>query len=151
MNENLNKIATVFSIFHDGVIVNHNSLTNGIELTVECQYLVELINANFTKFYLRLNDVTLLEFETWMNSAVLKSQLQTTSSDIFKTELEILSAEIKEGAVEVCCSQNNHEFNYSGGILKIVAKKITVYCENKKEISIERLCAIGNSYWKNLP
>ncbi|MBQ4805819.1 hypothetical protein J8L88_23380 [Aquimarina sp. MMG015] len=147
MNETLNKIEGIFSIFHDGTITQWESIENGIELIIECEYLAELIDSEFTKFHVELNKILKLELEPWMNPIELPKEIKKSPTEIFKAELEILSAKTENGIVEVSCNQHNLEFNYCGGILKILAEKITVKSENKDELSINELNKMSNSYW----
>ncbi len=147
MNETLNKIEGIFSIFHDGTITQWESIENGIELIIECEYLEELIDSEFTKFHVELNKILKLELEPWMNPIELPKEIKKSPTEIFKAELEILSAKTENGIVEVSCNQHNLEFNYCGGILKILAEKITVKSENKDELSINELNKMSNSYW----
>ena len=147
MNETLNKIEDIFSIFHDGTITQWKSIENGIKLTIECEYLAELIDSDFTKFYVELNKISELELEPWMNPIELPKEIKKSPTEIFKAELEILSAKTENGIVEVTCNQHNLKFNYCGGILKVIAEKVTVKSENNAVLNISELNEISNSYW----
>lgn len=147
MNKIQNKIEDIFSIFHDGTITEWKPIENGIELTIECEYLAELIDSNFTKFYVELNKISKLEFDSWMNPIELPKEIKKTPTEIFKAELEILSAKTENGIVQITCNQHNTEFNYCGGNLQILAENITVKSENNSELSVDDLNEISNSYW----
>ena len=147
MKETLHEIEDIFSIFHDGTITDWKSIESGIELTIECEYLTELIDPEFSKFYVKLNKILELELEPWMQPIELPKEIKKSQYDIFKAELEILSARTENAIVKISCNQHNLEFDYCGGILKILAEKVTVKTENNSELNIKELNEISNSYW----
>ncbi len=141
------EVRDVFSILHDGTISSWNGDLTSLTLTVECQYLAELIDPSFDRFYVELCEVKELFLLTWPNPADLPGQKLEQLKDIFAAELEILSAEIKEGKIVVVCNQHDTKFDYCGGSLVIDCATVKVYDQGKTVLTPERLGEICKSYW----
>ena len=116
-------------------------------LTVECQYLAELIDPSFNQFYIELSEIKELFLLTWPDSADLPEQKLKQLKDIFEAELEILSAEIEKGQTVVVCNQPNTDFDYCGGSLVIECVKMRIYDQSKSALTVERLGEICKIYW----
>jgi hypothetical protein len=143
-------IRDVFSILHDGVITHWTGDKNVLTLQVECSYLAKRIATSFSYFYIRLNDIHTLCLRTWPNPSDLPVRNLEALNDIFAAPLEILSADIREQEVVVECSQHNTAFNYCGGKLVLSCRDITVYDQDKNELSVDRLDEICQAYWNEL-
>ena len=126
-------IRDIFSILHDGGISEWTGDKNILTLTIECQYLAELIDKSFDRFYVELTHIDELFFSTWPNPFDLLEQTLTEPSDIFKAELEILSADIKNERVVIACNQHNKDFDYCGGNLTISCETIKIFDHNKND------------------
>lgn len=140
-------IENVFSIFHDGWISGYSGDMTSLNLKIECTYLAELINLNYSFFYIKLFEVSHLSFQTWPNLIDLPSELIIKPEKIFQAELEILSAHIKDDVVEVICNQYEKTFDYCGGVLRISANRIEVCDEKMNTISLNELSSISDKYW----
>lgn len=147
MSKILDDIRDVFSIFHDGGISNFELTEIGIRLTIECEYLAELIDPDFKTFYVEFWNLQKLELDPWMNPIELEKVIKTEPEEIFKTELEILSAEIENEYVKVTCIQHDNNFDYCGGHLLISAETFKVENERKQEMTIDELDSVCNTYW----
>lgn len=140
-------IRDVFSILHDGTIVDWNGDLDNLKLTIDCVYLAERINESFDRFYIELIEVSKIELDPWMNPIELpKSDLKELNK-IFKGELEILSAEIKDDSIVVYCNQDDTLLSYVGGNLTIKAKMVNIYDQDWNELTIEELLKIADDYW----
>jgi hypothetical protein len=130
----LNDIEDIFSIFHDGIIESYNGNVKVLTLTVNCQYLAELINPTFTKFYIRLENISMLNFTTWPNPLYLPVFTLTELKDIFES-------------VNIACNQHDMAFDYCGGNLKLSCDKIEIFDEEFRRLTIDELDVICKYYW----
>ena len=144
-----NNIRDIFSVLHDGAISSWEGDKSFLTLTVDCQYLSELIDKSFDRFYVELLKVDKLFLETWPNPFDLPVQTLTELNDIFKADLELLSAEIKDGKVEIACNQHDIDFDYCGGTLTISCETIKIYDQDKNELTVEQINILSNKYWNN--
>lgn len=140
-------ISNVFSIFHDGGIVNCHHENGSLLFEIEIQYLAERINPDFQKFMLRLNEVKNLYFSTWSNDLKSEPKVLRDTTTIFKSELEILEGNSEENLIQVVCLQHSPEFDYCGGKLCFSSTSVEVTDETGKGYSIEELAALCKSYW----
>lgn len=141
------KIRKIFSIFHDGGIVNCQIENDTLMMDVEIQYLAERINPSFRKFSIALTEVGSIRFLTWPNDLQSEPALMTDVKTIFKSDLEILEANIKGGEIQIVCNQCSPEFNYCGGELYFTAVSAEVMDEVGKSYSISELEALCKGYW----
>lgn len=144
----MHTLRDVFSIFHDGSIVDCKGDSERLTLTIQCNYLAELIDTDYENFYVELFEISKLDFEPWMNPPDLKKIVFYSHEDYLKTDLDILSAELKEGFVLIVCAQYDNRLNYAGGTLMISAKDFQLYDHNGKTMTIGQLDSISQKYWK---
>lgn len=144
---NLKEIEDIFSIFHDGTITDWERIENGLRLTIDCEYLAELIEPERTIFSLELTQIDKLSMDPWMNPIELESRLLTEPEDIFKAELEILSAEVEQDYVRISCNQHDTDFNYCGGTIHLSANAVVVKDEKNRVMTVENLHSICKRYW----
>ena len=147
MNIVQNDIRDVFSIFHDGGIVDCKGDFTKLTLTIQCNYLAELINPNFEYFYVDLIGVIRLDFDPWMNPVELEKIEFNSHDDFLKVDLEILSAEAKDDLVIITCNQHDTDLDYCGGNLMISANDFNVLDHNKTTMTIEQLETVCRQYW----
>jgi len=147
MSTVLNDIRDLFSIFHDGGIVDCRGDLNKLFLSVQCNYLAELINPRYENFYIELIDITKLDFEPWMNPFELDKIEFNDHEEFLKVGLEILSAEIKDNCVLVACNQHDINLDYCGGHLMVSANIVTVYDHDINLLTIDELDSLCNLYW----
>lgn len=143
----LENIKIVFSLFHDGAIVDWSGDKNKLTLKINCSYLAQRIDKTFDDFYVDLVNVKKLELDPWTKPVELPARIKTEFVDIFKAELEIMGGEIENDLVVVTCLQLDHAFDYTGGNLSVNCDAIKVYDQKKREITIEELRAISKAYW----
>ena len=141
-------LADTFSIFHDGTITDWSGDRHHLRLTIECEYLAELIDPTFDTFFVELFEIDFLEFEPWPNPADLPVVLKTDLHAIFLAELEILHANEKEnGCVEIVCNQHDSRYDYCGGRLLISCLSVSVTDQLNNPLTIDELDIICNRYW----
>ncbi|QUY43518.1 hypothetical protein [Acaryochloris marina] len=145
--EGSENISNVFSIFHDGDIVNGHQKNSSLLIEVEIQYLAERINPPFRKFMLRLDNVRNLHFSTWPSDWKSEPKVLRDAKTIFKSELGILEGNYEEDQIKVACDQHLPEFDYCGGELHFSATSVEVTDEAGKGYSIEELGALCKDYW----
>lgn len=140
----------VLSIFHDGTISKYSGDRNKLTLTIDCQYLAELIDSKFHKFSAQITLVEELSLRTWPQNKSASSKTLTDLSKVFQAELEILNVTKNEKGEKVLnCLQPESKFNYSGGELIIVAAEIQVFDQAGREMNIEQLLELAEKYWKS--
>lgn len=149
MNTVQNDIRDIFSIFHDGGIVDCKGDLNKLTLTIQCNYLAELIYPDFENFYVDLIGVDKLDFDPWMNPIDLETINFNSYEDYLKVDLEILSAEIKDDFVLITCNQHDTDLDYCGGNLIISANDFNLFDQNSRQMTIEQLDSICRTYWDN--
>lgn len=147
MIESVEELADLFSILHDGVIVEAVVENRDLTLRVEIRYLTQRIRSDFTTFVVRLAGVEDLAFTTWPNDASLLPQLLRDASEIFVPALDILSGELKEGLIHVACNQPSPKAPYCGGTLAFRAKSAEVSDELGKRYSHSELVELARGYW----
>ncbi len=141
------RLALLFSIFHDGDIVNVELNSKQLRFEVEILYLAKRINPEFTKFFVTLENVNNLTFSTWSNIPGRDEILDSVEA-IFEPVLEILSAEVKDNFIEVACSQSSNKYAYCGGNLRFIADTATITDESGKSYSVNELDSICSEYWE---
>jgi hypothetical protein len=140
-------VRDIFSIFHDGSLVSYFSDGDTLGLEVDIQYLAERVNPSFLKFKVCLFGVGDVQFSTWPSDLKEKSETITELPKIFEADLQILDGKIKEGLIEVVCTQRSRTFAYCGGELRFRCTYATVTDEAERAYSIEELGALCKGYW----
>ena len=144
---NAENIRDVFSVLHDGTIIEWAGDKNLLTLKIGCQYLAERIDSTFENFFVELFNINRLALVPWMNPIELEQEYFVELKDIFQAELDILSADIENDLVKVICNQRNVDFDYCGGTLYINCNEIRIYDQERNELTMERLDQIGREYW----
>ncbi|WP_215226681.1 hypothetical protein [Echinicola shivajiensis] len=149
MDTVLNDIQDIFSIFHDGEIVDCKGDFNKLTLTIQCNYLAELINPDFENFYLNLSEINKLDFDPWMNPIGLEKTDFDSYEDYLKVDLKIISAEIKDDSIIETCNQHDADLDFCGGNLMVSVKDFNLYDHNMTPMTIDQLALICRKYWYN--
>jgi len=145
-------MADVFSVFHDGMIEEHKIEDDNLILKIYCQYLAKDINSSYEFFWVKLNQLKSINLLPWLKNS--QEELLWTNIDlIFKKELEILNAKItSEDTIQVFCDCSDifeeNEVSYVGATLEFGCYSISIFDENKQEISLDYLKEIATKYWK---
>ena len=144
-----NDIRDIFSIFHDGGIVDCEGDFDKLTLTIQCNYLAELINPDFENFFVDLIGINKLEFDPWTNPIHLEKRDFRSHEEYLKVDLEILSAEIKDDFVLITCNQHDTDLDFCGGNLMISANGFKLFDHNNKQMTMDQLDSISRTYWDN--
>jgi hypothetical protein len=142
-------LSEIFSIFHDGEIVNYASDGSDLELKVEIMYLAERVDPDYRSFQLRLHNVRDINFETWPKDSAAEPAKLFSIPQIFEPELEISGAEPEGDSIKIICNQSSPQCEYSGGTLLLQADYALVTDEGGKEYSLEELRQICSGYWSD--
>ncbi len=144
-----NDLAELFSILHDGVIVEASAVDGDLVMRVEISYLAERIHPGFTTFAVRAHQVEDLAFVTWPKDEAAAPQMLHDLTAIFVPPLDILSGEVADGRVEVDCNQSSPQTPHCGGTLTLSAASADVTDQDGKHYSIAELGALSDAYWKD--
>ncbi|MCV6637139.1 hypothetical protein [Candidatus Albibeggiatoa sp. nov. NOAA] len=148
--QNLEDISDIFSIFHDGIIVENHFKNNILILSVEIEYLAERIHSTFTQFEVTLYGFNNVAFSTWPARPEAKPEKLTNIQTILMSELLILESNlIKDNRIEVICfcNQPSDEYDYGGGELSFTVDSAEVKDEAGKFYTIDELDELCKSYW----
>ena len=143
----LNNIAAIFSVFHDGRITAYSRTGDTIRLTVEIKYLARRVKEDYNSFSLCLHEVTKLSFRTWPNIVGAQPVLIENGEPFLGTKMEILSGEVKDGSIQIACNQANSSLDFCGGELYLLCTGATVSDPSGKEYSLDELGKICQEYW----
>ena len=139
-------IADTFSIFSDGIIVNHICKGNRLTLNVEIPYLARCICPEFLGFTIELINIKNICFKTWPSEAGDKERILVNPAHIFKTGLEIVESKVGNGCVEVLCTNPIEEDDFCGGALNFEADSVVVFDDSGRQYSLEELSSISEKY-----
>lgn len=145
MSDAINKILDTFTCFHDGVIEEYEGDSKKLVLKIGCTYLAELIEPTFDYFFVEFKNVILFEFEGWLVGE-LGNEIINNIENIIKLQPEILSADIEGNYIEILCNADYAE-NIKQGLLKLNSEEITIYNQDKVEISLVSLEQLCSQYW----
>lgn len=141
-------IADTFSLFSDGVIVKHACNGNRLTLNVEIPYLARCICSEFLGFTIELINVKNICFKTWPSEAGDKEMLLVNPEHIFGTDLEIMESKVRNGCVEVLCTNPIEEHCFCGGVLNFEADTLAIFDDSGRQYSQEELSSLSNKYMK---
>lgn len=88
------------NIFHDGTIIDLSKTVKGVMLTIEIEYLAELVEKQLSIIKCELINCKQLFLRLWEDESKVIKDLQ----ELRKCDLEILDAEMKESMV-VCTAE----------------------------------------------
>jgi hypothetical protein len=124
-------IADVFAIFHDGLVTACQQVDRQYILDVEIEYIATLIDPQFAKFVLFLDNVSLMK---------LTNPLETLEgTNVFSEMITLLYSRVT--------SEHVIEVDTTHGLLHIKADSAKVCDESGIEYSVDQLAALSNQYW----
>jgi hypothetical protein len=141
--ETLEKIADVFSINHDGVIIKLEQINSSLNIQVDIQYLASVKNSQNRILDLKLLECSNFKFVDFIDNNKIYRDIKM----IQEMELSIINAEVKENIIVVGVSCND-ECPY--GELQFSAKDIVIFDQNGVEIEYTELIAMAKEYWGRL-
>lgn len=140
-------IARLFSIFHDGKMLNARCGGKDAVIEVEIRYLAQRIGPGRTRFIVRFFDAENFSFDTWENEPAGASKMLIGLDSIFQHELEILSSESVGDGIVVACNAPGANQNFCGGELRFQAKRAQVTDEMGVSWSLEQFAQLSHDYW----
>jgi hypothetical protein len=147
MINNYDDIRDILNIFHDGDVIEYETIENDLKLKIEIPYLTDRVRKGVSYFTVTLFNCTNIQLETWPDQKGGKPTIFHDTKKIFQAKLWILDAEIKKELIVVSCSQADPAFDYCGGFLSFTAESAKVKDEAGKEYTIEELGNLSESYW----
>ncbi len=137
---NLENQQLLFSLFHDGSILNIKKDSHNYTCRVDILYLAERIHPNFSYLNVRLVGVKEFILEKLEYSEVI-----TDIDQMNKFDIEVLQAEIEGNGIKILCSCNHGEFSY----LTVKADDIQVYDPDWNAIELAQLEQTARGYWED--
>lgn len=146
MITNIEHIAQVFSIFHDGSIALEEVTLTYQCWKIDCQYLAEMLQPEYNYFFVKLYGLTLLEFHPWNNDLEAPLAIWASPQQIFRDDIEILSTVVEEDKVKIYGNLSTSD-HYSGGELCINCQGLTIADETQQLLTLSDLKQIATNYW----
>ena len=137
-------ISSLLSLFHDGLICNHQLNGNTLCFDIEIEYLASEVNPLYKKFFLKLEGVSSLSFRPWKNDNSIVSE---ALCDFFRAELEILESNFSSNRIYVQLSQDSKMFDFCGGELSFIAKSCSVSDEGEQCYDLQDIQSLCAKYW----
>ncbi len=137
---NLENQQLLFSLFHDGSILNIKKDNHNYTFKVDILYLAERIYPDFC--YLNVRLVGVQEF---VLEIVEFSKVITDIDQMNQFDIEVLQAEIEDDGIKILCSCDRGDFSY----LTIKADDIQVYDPDWNAIELAQLEQIARGYWED--
>lgn len=136
----LKKIMNVFSINHDGKIVNIEEEMNDLNIDIELEYLAKYFDKTFSLIKYKIMNFKKLEFIDCDNNKCDKI------SEIKNMKLNIYEAEIGKNK-NIIIKVWSDKIPY--GELYLWGTDIKIYDQNNCEIEYNKLDEICERYWDN--
>jgi len=145
-NEAVEQLESLFTMLHDGSIASATQQEGDLILTIDCQYLAELIDPGFERFVVRLNGLEWFAFDPWTDPGATPVAI-TALDRIIDADLEILSAESTGDTALITCKCWNAD-EFKGGHLSIRCADVALYDQNGAPLSLETLRQYCRQYWE---
>ncbi len=148
MTTDIKEISDIFSIFHDGGITRYEEHPEFSLMYIDCMYLAELINKDFTSFVLKIHNPKDIQLKTWPQDKKDEAKIIKDINIIFQTELDIYRGEVVDNKCLVCVGQNfDNSLDYAGGDLTFSSLSIDIFDQNRNILSYHDLVAVCKKYW----
>jgi HD superfamily phosphohydrolase len=140
---NLKKIVDVFSINHDGTIINIEKENNDLNIDIEINYLANYINKSFTIIKYKIINFKKMELIDLVNYIKYEN-----ITEIKSIEVNINNAEIgeDENIIIHIWSEKNKIYE---GKLYLWADDIKIFDQDNHEIEYYKLNEICKKYWND--
>ena len=148
MTTDIKEISDIFSIFHDGGITKFEERQDFSLMHIDCMYLAERIDKDFTSFVLKIYNPKDIQLKTWPQDKKDEAKIIKDINIIFQTELDIYRSEIVNGKLLVYVGQNlDNSLEYAGGDLTFDCSAIEIFDQNNNIIHYSDLVAVCKKYW----
>ncbi len=142
-------IATLFSLLHDGVIVDAAREGDELALRVEIRYLTMRIDPSFRHLMVRLRGMEALRFSTWPKAPTASPETWSDVRKIFSPPLEILEGKASGEGIALVCNQPAREAEHCGGTLLLRADAAIVVDEAGTRYTLAALTTLADDYWRD--
>ena len=135
------KMQEILSIFQEGIIENLKYSVNDLNFKIECTFLADKIDKDFTSFYGVFKSCKDLYFEPWDD----QQNIITDPREIIGLKIELLNTEVGDNGylkIYVNCSNT-----YSGGNLFIHCLDILLFDEEFNGITLQQMNDLVDKYW----
>lgn len=140
------EIEKLFSMLHDGSLTTAERQDGDLVLTIDCQYLAELIKPEWEYFLVRLKEPDVFAFEPWTDPGTPPVMI-TALDQIIAADLEILSAESTGDTAVITCHCWNGD-GFKGGRLLICCQNVELYDQSGNLLSLETFGQHCRQYWE---
>jgi hypothetical protein len=137
---NLRDQASLFSRFHDGILVKIEKQEDNVFFQVDIQYIAAIINPDYEYFNGYLKHCSELIFIGWSGETIFDLSNLEENENI---QPDIMDAEFKGDLVEVYCSIVP---DY-GGWLKFKAEDIKIFDQDNNPITLQQIKECCTQYW----
>lgn len=136
----MKKIQEILSVFQEGVFEELALNEKDLNFKIECKYLADQIQAEYSFFYGVVKNVKDLFFVPWDDDLLEIRSLQ----EIKELKLDILSVDLEGAYIKI---YSNCQGVYSGGNLYINGTSIKIFDEDFAELQFEDLLELSDKYW----
>ena len=136
----MKKVQEILSVFQEGVFEEFSLNERDLNFKIECRYLADQIQSEYTCFYGVFKGVKDVFFVPWDDDLLEIRSL----NEIKKLKLDILSVDVEENYIKV---YSNCQQCFSGGNLFIDATSIKIFDEDFVELQFEDLLELSDKYW----
>ena len=134
-------ISNIFSINHDGVIINIEEENEALAIQIEIEYLAELRASEHKTFVYKLLEYSNLKFIDICN----ENKTYTNIEEIKQMELTILESGIRDEKIIIgVCS---HKSAY--GELEFMTNGVMIFDQDNVKMEYTELQEIAKKYWEN--
>jgi hypothetical protein len=139
--------ASLFSMFHDGILVKLEKQEDNVLFQVDIQYIAELINPNYECLNGYFKHCSELVFIGWSGETIFDLSNLEENENI---QPDIMGAEAKGDLVEVYCSIAPPSYGSPsyGGFLKFKAEDIKIFDQDNNPITLQQIREGCTQYWR---
>ncbi len=136
---NLEDQQLLFTLFHDGTLLDIVQQDKDYRMSIEIPYLAERINPHFELFRIRLiqpREIFYIDSES--------GKITEDPSEIGRMELEIWNTDLKEESIHIFCrNEEKNDFGY----LVLAVEHIRIFDQAYNAVELSELKQIAQTYW----
>lgn len=137
-------ILDLFTILHDGSIVELVKVDSQINIKIEIDYLAKMIREDHDHIFLLIDNPKNMIFIPWSD----EQGSITTMEEISHLELEILGCDTENDKYIIHCHCDEKRHEYPGGDLVLDFTEFIVKDQEGKTIGLQKLRTLANNYWQ---
>ncbi len=135
------KIQDILSLLQEAVFEELSMNGSDLNFKVECRYLADQIDKNYTCFYGVFKDCKDFYFTPWEDDMTII----VSAREIKSFRPDILTVEVAEN--DYIKIYSNCQNTFSGGNIFIKPSSLKIYDEDLQEIGLETLAELSDKYW----